>query len=273
MNLFQIDVVIGAVLSGMFASRVMQIAMPVAYWIVLGTAVWIMYTTDHLVDALRLGERSQSRRHLYVYRNFRTLKAVAVTLFFLDIVLVILFLGHVILVFGVVVGFLGLLYFYMLHRHGGKKALLLPKELVVSLIYVAGIWGGPILDTAFPFEVYHLYLIVIFGLLVLAGVLILSYYDVTTDRADQHLTFTVTSGVQQTRRVLLVLCVLSISFAVFLWVVYTKGIVRHAAVVYILMSLSILVLIRNSNLLRKQETFRFLAEMVFWIPGLILLIR
>jgi hypothetical protein len=272
MNLFQIDVVIGAVLSGMFAARVMQIAMPVVFWIVLGTAVWIVYTADHLVDAFRLKEQAHSQRHLFVYRHFRTLRTIAVVLLFLDLVLVVLFLGKTILMFGIAVGSLSLFYFYTLHRIGSVKMLRIPKEPAVSLFYTAGVWGGPILFTAFPFEVYHLYLIVIFGLLVLAGVFILSYYDVSVDRADQHPTFSVKFGIRQTQRIILVLCVLSISFAFFLLLVYSQQIVNTAAVIYTLMALSILLLIRFADRLRNHERFRYLIEMVFWIPGLIVLI-
>jgi 4-hydroxybenzoate polyprenyltransferase len=114
---------------------------------------------------------------------------------------------------------------------------------------------------------------VIFSLLVFAGVLILSFYDVSIDRFDHHPTFTVKFGIPQTRWVLAVLCLLSISFALFLWVVYAHKMVHNAAVIYTIMALSILMLIRYSDQLRKQERFRFLAEMVFWIPGLILFIQ
>ena len=62
-NLLSLDVVLGALCSGFFASRIVGAEMEGPYWIVLALTVWIVYMLDHLVDAYRLKAKSSSLRH------------------------------------------------------------------------------------------------------------------------------------------------------------------------------------------------------------------
>ncbi|MEZ5145535.1 MAG: hypothetical protein R2759_00215 [Bacteroidales bacterium] len=60
-----------AILSAAFASRIFSVTPGVAYWFILPIAVWVVYTSDHLVDAYRLKEKAHTPRHLFHHQNFQ----------------------------------------------------------------------------------------------------------------------------------------------------------------------------------------------------------
>ena len=64
-NMLSIDVAIGALFSGYFVKIILPFQIHWSYWCILPLSVWIVYTADHLVDALRLKKKSHTKRHLF----------------------------------------------------------------------------------------------------------------------------------------------------------------------------------------------------------------
>ena len=66
-----LDVVLGALFTGMMAAKLLNCPLPLAWWIGFPLSVWIFYTADHLMDAYRLGAQAHTDRHLFHYTYFR----------------------------------------------------------------------------------------------------------------------------------------------------------------------------------------------------------
>ncbi|MCB0805276.1 MAG: hypothetical protein KDC05_05710, partial [Bacteroidales bacterium] len=72
-NNLSIDVVIGALMSSLFASRITGVQPEISFWVIFVLAVWVVYSADHLVDALRLKNHAHTHRHRFHFRHFRLL--------------------------------------------------------------------------------------------------------------------------------------------------------------------------------------------------------
>lgn len=271
-NLLSLDVVAGALLSGAFAARVLDVRFEWYYWAVLGTSVWIMYTADHLVDAYRLGNEASTRRHLFVYRNFRFLSVFLVLLSAADLWMVMNYFGQEVLCFGAALGILSGLYFAALHLTRGRKVFFLRKEIIVALIYTAGLWGIPLMEMKGGLTATRGLLVTGFFMLALINTMLLSLLDYETDKLDRHQTFALTHGVQWTKKSILMLgsLVVLVSLAM---VALQPGFILAAAMLLYLLMAGLMIFILNSHISSKHGLLaRIHTEMVFWIPGLILLI-
>lgn len=141
-----LDVVAGAACGGLLAEYVAQAHMRAGWWIALLTAVWSIYTGDHLLDA-RLGPRDPlTERHAFHRTHARALTmALAITV---SIGLAAAFtLSPPVRHFGV-----GLSVAVVIYLASAQRLILptLPKEPVAGVLYAIGIWGGPLLVGAEP---------------------------------------------------------------------------------------------------------------------------
>ena len=112
-----------------------------AWWVALLTAVWSIYTTDHLLDAFRVPGPLATHRH-----SFHRLHAKA-----LSFTLALALLAGLIASFELrppvrILG-LALLALVVVYLASAQGLLLpsLPKEVMAGLLYAAGIWGGPLI--------------------------------------------------------------------------------------------------------------------------------
>ncbi len=141
-----LDVVLGAAGGGLLAERAAGARMSVAWWLALLATVWVVYATDHLLDA------RPARGPLLAYRHrFHRLHAREVT-WALGVATALagaaaLALPPKVLAFGATL-LLGTLVY--LASAQGLWLPGLPKEPVAALVYAAGIWGGPLLMGASP---------------------------------------------------------------------------------------------------------------------------
>ncbi|MFZ5939349.1 MAG: hypothetical protein ACOYXB_02135 [Bacteroidota bacterium] len=178
---FSPEIVLGALASGTLATRVLKVRPGIHYFLVLGLLVFILYLADHLFDGLRYGPHSERLSHRYYFRKRK--------LFVLLIVLAVatalvsatglkkeIFLAGLPLMLP--------LAFYYTGIHLFRKRVLewLPGEIVVALLYTAGIWSGP-LALAWPKVSPSAWIILLqFQLAILNNVFLISGYSLATDR-------------------------------------------------------------------------------------------
>ncbi|MCB0822103.1 MAG: hypothetical protein KDC09_05360 [Bacteroidales bacterium] len=271
-NTLSLDVVVGAILSAAFASRIFSVTPGVAYWFILPIAVWVVYTSDHLVDAYRLKEKAHTPRHLFHHQNFRLLARLVFVLSLVNIILAIFFLEHIIIVFGFIVGGGTLLYLSAVHFIGKRKKVYLQKELFVAVIYVSGVWGGPWALSGFNISPDAVILFAVFMMLAIADVLVFTIYDHNTDQLDKHPTLFSHIGEKAIYIFYYLLIVLSSVGVIYLIIDSPVFLHRAAAKIYLIMCLLLLLLISIPDVFNKNARYRTLGEMVFWLPGIILLI-
>ena len=136
-NLLSLDAPLVALLwQALFAQCVGIHLRPPAF-AALGIAVWFIYVTDRLLDALRLDRIIVTPRHFFYWRHWKTFSAGAIiSLFALgwacaDLNPAVLHNGLVLL--AVVIG-----YFIMVHLVPDRIRALWPKELAVGVIFAIG---------------------------------------------------------------------------------------------------------------------------------------
>ena len=271
-NLLSLDVVAGAVLSGAFAAILSGFQPAITSWFVLGLSVWIFYTLDHLVDAYRLGRAAHTPRHLFVHRNFRVLAAIVLVLSLIDLLLVLFLLDTRVLLFGLALGGAGGIYFLLVHLAGRRSYILLKKEVIVSLIYTAGIWGMPLIQAGHEITAMQLLLPSGFLLLAFMNILLLSYHDHGPDELDGHPTIAVVYGRKRAMQAALVTGVTVILFSSFAFILPFESVLKAGPLIYFLMAGSMICLLLASGRVKNKVFFRLLTELVFWLPGLALLI-
>lgn len=271
LNTLSIDVVIGSVLSAFLAAKLLNVDLNWTFWISFPISVWIIYTMDHLVDANRLKSAAHTYRHRFHFLYRKELISIIIVLSIIDSIIILMWLQKEIIFFGLVLILLTILYLLLLHFNRNTKISLF-KEIFVSTIYTLGIWGGPISISNFNINSSQIILLSVFLLLVLSDVLLLSYYEVESDRKDSHSTFTVKYGKPLTARMIILILLIVFGASIFIIYSHELFLYRVAAKLFLVMGLIEIILLRYSSVLGENKIYRYIIELVFWIPGLVLLV-
>lgn len=135
-----LDVVAGAACGGLLAEHAAQARMLPGWWVALLTAVWCIYTGDHLLDARRPSGEPAAYRHAFHRRHARALSAALGAAVVIGLAAA-WTLRPPVRMFGI-----GLTVAVVAYLASAQGLILpgLPKEPMAGLLYAAGIWGGPI---------------------------------------------------------------------------------------------------------------------------------
>jgi hypothetical protein len=267
-NILSIDVVLGAVLSAVFANSIFAMDAKWWYYWLLALSVWSIYTLDHLIDAFKNKENTSSKRHLFYYVHSKIIVLSWSGINSILVFLLILFVDRSLIVFGVTLGFSTLIYLSLVY-FSKSPAFRLPKEFLVALIYTAGIWYYPMsfapeinfMELLFPF---------LFFLLVLFVLLLYSYVDLEIDIQNMYygiFAFTDRDFHSIILRGVLLLEVVSFVLMVYFFpmeVFFVNGLI------FLLMIVLNIYLYLFGNALRENGLYRFLGEFVFYIPGIVI---
>ena len=176
-----LDVVSGALAGMLFFARLFRAEIEMEAYLLLGGAVWIIYTLDHLLDAEKIPSGSSADRHGYHLRNKRSLWVAwglvviacisgGIWVFGWTMVLY-LALGLAVLILGVIA----------LLRKFEKSAAWL-KELSNALFYVVGISWLPIyFADSVEFNLPSICLAILYFGLAFLNLLMLSSMDAEDD--------------------------------------------------------------------------------------------
>ncbi|TRX53672.1 hypothetical protein FNH22_20165 [Fulvivirga sp. M361] len=208
-NILSIDVVGGAVICSLALAHLFSVQMPLEVPLVLGLTVWVIYTFDRLMDVKKSTQILYSARHDFHNRYFRLL-ATGVVLALLLVLLLLFRLPEVTIVWGAIVGCSVLIYFFMLHMLHIKW--LLHKELMISIIYSAGLFIGPLSLYEGPLIEGHFVLFLHFVSIALLNLLIFSLYDVDFDLAAGFPSIVVIVGEARTHILIQVLLFTAVGF-------------------------------------------------------------
>ncbi|MEM8892840.1 MAG: hypothetical protein AAGD28_32975, partial [Bacteroidota bacterium] len=76
LRLLSLDVVMGSLCSAYMVVLLLEVEVPLIFWVALPISVWVIYTADHLLDAYRLKDQAHTPRHLFHNTYFRPITAV-----------------------------------------------------------------------------------------------------------------------------------------------------------------------------------------------------
>lgn len=271
-NILSIDVVIGAVAGGEMAVKLLRVEPGFAWRIVLPLSVWIVYTLDHLIDGIRLKESSHTVRHFFHYYYSKRIITAIIILSVVNIILILFYLERPIVIFGIYTGIATMVYLLIVFVSGKKRSFLLQKELFVSLIYTAGIWGGPSALRHFELTIPEIVLMLDFFLIVWIAILILSVYEVDKDRFDKHNTVTVNFGIRKTNFLIYLLTSVVFVTAIIEIIKTDDLLFAMAFKILLIMVMLLLLILSFPEKIRKNNVYRILIELVFWLPGLFVFI-
>jgi len=273
LQVLSIDVVLGALSGGVLAVKSLNVQMGVAWWIVLAVAVWIVYTTDHLIDSNKLGNTASGERRLFYYENSRIILVTTIVLVVVVLFISFLLLDNKIVWFGLSMGIFVAIYLLLIQIKGSKKTIWLQKELIVAIVYSTGIWAGPILCSLNIIGFYEIILIASFFLIVWADILFIAQCEIENDKRDGFTSLPVIIGEKNT--VKLISLILSVSGLSLLFLIFSQNTdlrIIISAIILLIMSFVLHISLRNKNVLLKRERYRVLAEGIFFLPALIVFV-
>jgi hypothetical protein len=139
-----IDVVLGAIAGAIFFSKLLRVELEWEVYLLLGMAVWSIYTGDHLLDSRRKMESNLSPRHQFHLRHKIALSLI------LGLVLVggvsfayLIFGTSKELIWSLILGVLILSSMILIRKAG--KSMVWSKEISIAIFYVLGIAWIPLL--------------------------------------------------------------------------------------------------------------------------------
>jgi len=272
LSILSLDVVLGSLAGGIFVSRILNTLPGFVWWIVLPVSVWILYTIDHLIDAFKLKYNAHTLRHLFHYYYSKQIIFSVALLSFINIIVIILLLEKQIIYFGLVAGGFSIVYLLFVYFLQNIKSVFLQKEFFVGLIYTVGIWGGPAALVGYNLSSAQIVFMIVFFLIAFSDILIFSLYEEETDRIDKHNSFVVNFGSKPTTALIYIL--ITIAFVLCISQIILESRVEYifASKIFMLMGMVLVVLTSYPAKFRKDDLYRFIGEMVFWLPVLALLI-
>lgn len=257
-----LDITAGAVISAMFLSEVMDVAMNMHMVVGLAVAIWLIYTFDHLSDAYRTKGKATNPRHAFHQKYFRHLIVLAVLVFGVGVYNLFFLPERTVVLGAILVGLSGLYFLYItfVRKHSSK-------ELFAAFVYTAGISTAPVSQVA-SFELLYLLIILCFLLLAYANLLLIPMFEVAVDREDGQYSIVTRLGSRSVKRLLIGLIMLGLLLNQ--WAFGLSGWLMVYLIV-LLMHITIIGILIKPNWFRKYQLYRILSDGIFFLPALIFL--
>ncbi|MEO9483292.1 MAG: hypothetical protein ABJG47_07600 [Ekhidna sp.] len=173
-QILSLDIVIGVVVLLRFFCDQSVISIGWEVYALLGAAVWLIYTADHLRDA-EISKNTSRERYMFHQKYRKALTFAFFTVFILAFPLI-FFIPVVIFLGGLTLATFSLIYLLIQHR----LSIFLSKELYVSIIYALGILMVPMLVG----QTFEWKSIVLLILLAFVNLVIFSWYEKDEDVRD-----------------------------------------------------------------------------------------
>lgn len=262
LHYLSLDVVLGAVASSWMFWKIPDgngvVNLP--SMLILGICTWIIYILDRLLDNLK--SEPEDARHQFHFQHQYYLQVVIIILFFIAVILA-FFLPRNVIYFGIALSVLILIYFYILQKKSKSADYQYFKEVFTSAIYSLCVVGSafstkPTLD-------WQAYLAgFFFFLLVHQSILIFSFYESQAYPTTKNLA----KKLGKTNCTYLILGVFALTaIAHFL---SNNLFLQKVFLIESLMAFCSVLIYFFEAKLAKNERYRWLGEMVFWLPLLLI---
>lgn len=249
-----LDIALGSVffLKYLEIFYLVKIRFPVYF--ALASAVWLIYTTDHLIDAKKV-DSPTSGRHRFHKENFRILiliEGLILTAALINVV----FLPMEVIRNGALLSAGCIMYIITVYFF--KKLWI--KELVVAVVYAVGIFLAPL---TLNLRVNPVDLLFVSQLMVVAflNLLIFSYYDFESDQKDGSGSLAIQLG-SKVHIVIRGTCILSLATSAFGYSMTGMDI----QLLFFLMSATLYSLYLWPEFYHKGELFRTIGDGIFYLP-------
>ncbi len=255
-NILSIDIVAGAVISALFFSKLLLVQVKIYGLVALALTVWIIYTIDHLRDARRIRHPASTLRHRFHQENYRTLLFVLYAAIVIDAA-TILFIRRQVFEWGLVLSAI-VLFYLMIHR-----SLRFLKELFIASLYTAGILLLSITTTPVQTGMMHYLLILQFGSIAWANLVLFSWFDHAFDQQDDQNSFVTILGRRTTEILLIALFTLN-----FILAIIQLNLTAPIMAVFTLIAMNsvLLSIFLFRKVLESDELYRPIGDAIFMLP-------
>lgn len=264
LNLLSLDVVAGVVICALFFSRIFQVHIKFQGLVTLALTVWIIYTTDHLLDAHRIKGTASTERHRLHQRNFLLL-LILLGIGMIANAILIFFIREVVFMWGL--WLIGIVVFYLVFQ----KHLRFFKELIAALLYSMGVMLPSLAGSDLTIDFFIGALMAQFFLTAWFNLMLFSWFDEEKDIQDRHHSFVTTVGHTGTKRFLF----LVFSFQIVLFIaqlIYGTPWFVPLCILIVMNSILLLILLYR-KWFALYDRFRLLGDAVFLLPVLFMLDR
>lgn len=268
--MLSIDVCLGALAGGILASEILKTDPGWAYWIVLPMAVWLIYTSDHLIDGFRAGNKAIKDRYVVHRKYYRQFIIIASLILLISAFISFSYLSIDIIIFGIILGSMAALYLILVFILPGRGMPIFQKEIAVAFFYAAGIWG-PIIISGNTISWTEWGVVALFYLLALSDLIMLSLIEMKVDDAEGQRSLPLLFGTKHAKRLLHLLLIVVMASSVLIIFTHPSWMIIKAALILGVMALCLLIIFRMSGYLKNNDLYRYMSEAVFILPVLMLI--
>jgi hypothetical protein len=261
LNVLSIDVAVGAVIGAMFFAKIFNVPLLPYGLISLGLTVWIIYTADHLIDALKVKQIASSERHRFHQKYFKILFAALIVGVVTDTVQL-FFIRKIVFLEGLGLAIVILIYFLI------QRSLKFLKEVTGAILYSGGVLLIPMSVNTEALTNTQMILITQFALTALINLFLFSLFDKEQDERDQHSSFATIMGEKATRASLIILFLIQITLSSALLLLAME----KSAIVLIAMNVVLFLIFFRRNYFQINDRYRLLGDAVFLFPILYVLV-
>ncbi len=254
-----LDIVLGAIFFLVYLEDYYQIDLTIHVYFALASAVWLIYTVDHLIDAHTPATGLCERRNFHKSHtsNFILIGGLVLSLALVNLY----FLESRILQMGALLSACCILYLLLVYFI--KRIWV--KELLVALAYASGIFIAPFVYGSIG--MYDLILALELTLVAFTNLLIFSKFDEVNDQVEGFGSLAIRLGKVKTDMIITMLLVGIIVFSGASYLLIYDDI----QLLYCAMTILLGCIYWRPAFFRKSERFRTVGDGIFYLPILFLL--
>ncbi len=260
-NILSLDVALGAVCCAAWFAKTFEVLLRPYALFALGITVWIIYTADHLMDALKIKKEASTERHRFHQRYFKILLACLCLVVIVDLSLL-FFIRTKIIHAGVILTAIVALYL-LINRWLGFL-----KELIIAMVYCGGVLLPSISLRDSSLDGPEVLLVMTFFLTALINLLLFSSYDIQTDRLDGYNSFVLRFGYTTTKYILVILFIVQMMVLLLLFMAR----MWNNACLLTAMNVVLFLLFFKPSYFSRNQSYRLYGDAVFIFPAIFLLI-
>jgi 4-hydroxybenzoate polyprenyltransferase len=185
-------------------AKVLEQTVPTHSVILLGLAVWVIYSTDHLLDSFKLISVPKAGRHYFHYRNSTLMIFTILLVCFLAFYLTI-FIPAVTRWIGLGLTVFSVLYFTLIHKYNARF-----KEFFAAFVFSLGSITPLIQDWDFILDPRIVISFILLFFLVIMNLLVFSIFDLRYDRINGFDSLLQHIGLRKMNNILTVIKILTL---------------------------------------------------------------
>lgn len=270
MRHLNLDIVLGIICTELFAQVVFAVHVRPAWWFVVPSAAWLMYTVDRLNDVRKQGADYTTARHRFHARHQRILWLAVALLAPSTAIVAFLDLLPDVWIVGVILGSLTLLH-VATQQPGLRRYRGIVKDCTVIIVYTAAVWSVPLLRLQHH-SLATTTVVVAFLCLATQNVLLFAMMEENSDASLDRPSIVRSLGARRAlwlfHTVTFVLCLAAVILA-------TSGAphMLHAGIIVVVMTMILEATWAGRSVVAQHDIYRLLGDGIFYVPAVILLLQ